>query len=159
MGLNLVPPQDRIVSLISATSLFDSVNKGELKSAPPKGAKGMSVWLFLDWIGPATGQSGLTSTTGRVVFIARLLTPMIQKPEDKIDTNIGMAAGKVMEVLTGDFELGGSARCIDLLAATGTPMHAKGGYLNIGGGPDGPMYRMFDVMIPVIINDIWDQEG
>ncbi len=155
MGLNLVPAQDRIRSLISGTALFDSVTLGEIKGPPPKGAKGIAVWLYLDYIGPAVDQSGLTSTTGRIVFVARLLTPMIQKPEDKIDTNIGMAAAKVIEVLSGDFELGGSARCVDLLGATGNPMFAQGGYLDLAGA----MYRMFDVMIPVIINDIWDQEG
>lgn len=155
MGLNLVPAQDRIKSLVSSTSLFDTVTSGEPTAAPPKGAKALTAWLFLDWIGPATGQSGLDSTTGRVEYICRLLTPMLQKPEEKIDANIGMAAGKCIEVLSGDFELGGSARCVDLLAMTGFPLHAKGGYLDIGG----TKFRMFDVMIPVIINDIWDQVG
>jgi hypothetical protein len=155
MALNLKPAYDRILSLCGATAMFDAVQNHEPKSAPVKGARDCSLAVFLDWIGPAVSQSGQKSTTGRVVLIGRIYVPMVTSKPGDAELRAGLAAAKVIEVLSGDFELGGSVRCVDLMGATGTPLSAQGGYVDISN----TKFRIMDVAIPLIINDIWAQEG
>lgn len=150
MSLDFTPALKRIESLISTTAMFTKVNLHEPKNAP---GKGLVCVVFLDEIGPVPQESGQSTTTGRVVFKARIFLPMLTKPEDMIDQNIGHAAGKIIEVLSGDIDLQDNVKYVDLLGATGTPLSAKGGYLTI----DQTMFRIMDVTIPLIINDIWNQ--
>lgn len=150
MSLNFTPALKRIESMISATGLFSSVNLSEPKNAP---GKGLVCAVFLDEIGPVPQESGQNVTTGRAVFKARIFLPMISKPEGMIDQNIGHAAGRIIEVLSGDIDLQANVKYVDLLGATGTPLSAKGGYLTI----DTTMFRIMDVTIPLVINDIWAQ--
>ena len=148
MSLNFTPALKRIESMILGLGLFTKVNLHEPKNAP---GKGLVCVVFLDEIGPDLKGSGQNVTSGRVVFKARIFLPMLTSPEDMIDQNIGHAAGKVIEVLSGDIDLQDNVRYVDLLGATGTPLSAKGGYLTIGQ----TMFRIMDVTIPLIFNDIW----
>jgi hypothetical protein len=152
MSLDFSPALDKIESLIAATGLFEIVNLHEPKNAP---GDGLNVAVFLNAIGPVPNESGQASTTGRVVFIARVFGPMLEEPADMIDKNLGHAASAIMEALSGDFELGSNVKYVDLLGASGTPLSALGGYMEISK----KMFRIMDVTIPIIINDIWAQEG
>ncbi len=152
MSLDLTPPLVAIESLIAALGLFGTVNLHEPKNAP---GSGLGCWILLDEIGPSPQASGQAATAGRVVFKARVMSNMLQEPQDKIDQEIGNAVAKVMEALTGDFELGGTVRNVDLLGETGTPLSARAGYLTI----DKTMYRFMDITIPLVVNDVWNQGG
>lgn len=152
MTLDITPPLKAIESLVSALALFEAVNLHEPKNAP---GKGLRVAIFLDEIGPSPQASGQAATAGRVVFKARVFSPMISKPEGMIDQNLGNAVAKIMEALTGGFALGGTVRNIDLLGETGTPLSAKGGYVDI----DATKYRFMDITIPLVFNDVWSQEA
>lgn len=152
MTLDITPPLVAIESLISALGLFESVNLHEPKNAP---GSGLVCAIILDEISSAPQASGQAATAGRVVFKARVMSQMLQEPQDMIDQDMGNAVAKIMEALTGDFELGGTVRNIDLLGETGTPLSAKGGYLTI----DKTMYRFMDITIPLVVNDVWSQEA
>lgn len=150
MTLDFTPALKRIESLISATGLFGSVNLHEPKNAP---GKDLVCAVFLDEIRPVPQESGQNATTGCVVFKARVFKPMLSQPAGAIDQVVGHAAGRIMEELSGDIELQDNVKYVDLLGATGTPLSAKGGYLTI----DTTMFRIMDITIPLIINDIWAQ--
>lgn len=150
MTLDFTPALKRIESMIAATGLFSSVNLHEPKNAP---GKDLVCAVFLDEIRPVPQESGQNVTTGCVVFKARVFKPMLSKPEGMIDQVVGHAAGKIIEVLSGDIDLQDNIKYVDLLGATGTALSCKGGYLTI----DTTMFRIMDVTIPLIINDIWNQ--
>lgn len=151
MSLDIKTLLDRVASRISTLGLLETVNTHEPKSSPGNGHN-CAIWL--QEVRPLPTQSGLRKTTGLVVLNARVFGNMLQEPQDYIDVEIGEIAGKIIETLSGDFELGGTVKCVDLLGMSGVSLNARAGYLSI----DKTMYRIVDVTVPIIINDIWNQE-
>lgn len=152
MSLNVTGILDGIVSHAMALGVFDRVQGHELKNPPGHGLT-MAVWV--DRIGPQPGGSGLSVTTGRLEFIVRLYSNALQDPADAIDPNLLAAVDVLLAAYSGDFELGGTVRNIDLLGMQGTPLSGRAGYLTISS----TMYRIFDITLPVIVNDLWSQSG
>lgn len=152
MTLNFTPAEDKIVSLISATGLFKGgVDKFEPDDSPSTTT--LTCAVFLNYIGPDPNSSGQATTNGRVVFMARVFSGVMTRPASDIDKIIGHAAARIIQELSADIDLGGNAMYVDLLGATGTPLSAQGGYLQVGS----VKYRIMDVTIPIIFNDIWNQ--
>lgn len=139
-----------VTSYASASGFFDSVQAHEPKSAP---GNGLYFAVFLSGLGPARGTSGLSSTTIRVELTGRIYKPFKSEPEDLIDPNVTDAADALFAAYSGDFDLGGTARIVDLLGAYGVPLSARAGYQSI----DKNVYRVVDITIPIIVNDAWDQ--
>src|SRR5690349_21618704 len=109
----------------AASGLFSRVNKHEPKSAP-SGKLIAAIWV--QFIGPA--ESGLASTSVRLVLTVRIYTPMISDPPDAIDPAIMRAVDVLMTAYSGDFTLGGLVRNVDLLGRGGVPLSANAAYLN-----------------------------
>lgn len=130
--------------------LFENVNTHEPKSAPGNG-----LWcaIWVQRIRPQGSASGLSATSGVVDLMARIGASFIKQPEDGIDPNILTAASVLMKEYSGNFTLGGTVRNVDLLGQTGAALSAQAGYLQLGQRT----YRVMDVSIPVIINDLWTQ--
>ena len=149
MGLANKTIMDRLTSKAKATGLFRAVNGHEPKNAPEKG---LSAAVWSDSIAPSL-TSGLNSTSAVVTWMIRLYTPMITEPQDMIDPTLIAAADQIMGDITGDFDLGGTVRQVDLLGSHGTPFGAQAGYVEI----DGTMYRIIDITVPCVINDAWTQ--
>lgn len=143
--------RDRIVSHAMRTGLFERVNQHEPKNAP---GLGRTCSITFRSIGPARGQSGLATTTALVVFMVRIQTPMLQEPQDDIDGVLMEAVDVLMQSYSVDFDLEGTIRSVDLLGLSGTPLAARAGYIN----HDGKMFRTVDIDLPLIVNDVWDQE-
>lgn len=151
MGLNSQDLIDRIASHAAATGYFDKVNQHEPKSKPGRGITG-AVWI--DRIEPARAQSGLISTSVRVVFNVRIYTNMLQQPQDAIDPNVMEAADVLFAAYTSDFTLGDDSRFIDLLGMTqGHELFCQSGYINI----DNMVYRVLTLTVPVVVRDAWTQ--
>ena len=74
-------------------------------------------------------------------------------PEDLIDPNLAEATDALFEAYIGDFELGGSARNIDVRGAQGNGLGARAGYQTV----DKATYRVIDITIPIIVNDAWTE--
>lgn len=152
-GLNIAANLDKLVSHALTLGIFERVNQHEPKNAP---GNGLTAAVWVDDIGPARGQSGLSSTTARVVCVVRLYTSMLQEPQDAIDPNLVDAVDALMAAYSGDFELGGNVRCIDLLGGLGgTPLAARAGHITV----DQKAYRVMTITVPLIINDAWNQEA
>lgn len=141
---------DQVVSHAMTTALFESVNTHEPKNAPGNGLV-CAVWA--DKVGPAPNQSGLDITTAYVVMNVRVYTSMLQQPYDGIDPNLVSAVDVLLTAYSGNFTLGGKVRAVDLLGMGGTSLSAQAGYIN----QDNKVFRVMTIMLPMIINDEWDQ--
>jgi hypothetical protein len=142
---------DALQSHAMASGLFERVNGHEPKNAP---GNGLTAAVWVDEIGPSPAASGLAGTSVRLVFNVRVYTSMLAEPPDTIDPNMLAAVDALMGAYSADFELGGLVRNVDLLGqGGGQPMSAKAGYLN----QDGKLFRVMTIVLPVIINDVWNQ--
>lgn len=150
MALGAQSVIDNLVSLALASGLFRAVNGHEPKSAPEAGLT-CAVWA--DTVDPVR-ESGLAVSSARVVFKLRLYTPMISEPQDAIDPTLLAAADVVLAAIHADLELGGTVRNIDVFGANGVALGARAGYVTIGS----TVFRVIDVTVPAIINDVWNQE-
>lgn len=140
---------DKVTSYALASGQFERVNNHEPKNAP---GNGLSAAIWVQKIEPIK-SSGLNSTSGRIELTVRIFSNMLQEPQDAIDPNIIAAVDSLMTSYSGDFDLGANVRNVDLLGAYGIGLSAQAAYLNI----DGKMYRIMDIVLPVIVNDLWTQ--
>lgn len=150
MALDIRTILDAVESHALASGFFQAVNGHEPKSAPQNGLT-CAVWV--EQIGPARGGSGLASTSTRLALFVRLYTPMMSEPEDAIDPDMMTALDALLAAYSGDFELGGLIRQVDLLGAYGDPLSARAGYLTTSGAE----YRVMTITLPLIVSDLWEQ--
>jgi hypothetical protein len=150
-GLNFTGVMTAVADLSRKLGVFAKINKYEPKNAP---VSGVTTAIWPQAVGPA--ESGLAATSVKIVLMQRIYTPFIDKdlPPDAIDPKVIRAAGLVMAALSADIELGGLARCVDLMGIGGaTPLSAEAGYLE----QDRQVFRVIDIIIPIILNDVWEQ--
>jgi hypothetical protein len=143
---------DAVKSKAAGLGVFGQVAGHEPKNAPGNGLL-CSTWV--DTIEPLPSASGLSQTSGRVVFHQRIYSNMLQEPQDDIDPGIVAAASALIAAYSADFTLGGTIREIDLLGEFGQALSAQAGYLEI----DRKFYRVMVVIVPVIIDGMWLQGG
>jgi hypothetical protein len=152
MALDIRTILDAVESHALASGYFAAVNGHEPKSPPTSGIT-CAVWV--EQIGPARGGSGLNSTSSRLALYVRLYSSLVQQPVDAIDPDLMTALDTLMAAYSGDFELGGLVRQVDLLGTYGDPLSARAGYLAEGGAE----YRVMTITLPLIVNDLWTQEA
>lgn len=141
---------NKLVSHALTLGQFDRVNQHEPKNAP---GNGLTYAIWAQSLAPIARGSGLAATSGRLEFNGRIYTSMLQQPEDDIDLDVLAATDKLLNTYSGDFELGGQVRDIDLLGEYGQPLQANAGYVS----QDNKLLRVMTITIPLIVNDIWAQ--
>jgi hypothetical protein len=152
-ALDLAGIYDAVQSHLLATGEFDRVAAHEPKNAP---GKGLTAAVWLAKILPDPAASGLGTSAGRIELSIRLYCPMLREPQDDIDLDLARATHAVMTALHGDFTLGGLVRTVDLLGMSSADgVAGEAGYLN----QDGKLYRVMVITVPVLVNDLWDQEA
>jgi hypothetical protein len=152
MALDIASILDAVVSHALASGCFEQVNGHEPKDAPPAG---LTAAVWPQTLGPARGSSGLASTSVRIGLTVRLYSGLTQEPGDAIDPAMVAALDTLMAAYSGDYDLGGLVREVDLLGAFGDPLGGQAGYLVQAG----EAYRVWDITLPLICNDLWDQEA
>ena len=148
-GLGAQGLVDALVTHAQASGRFETVNSHEPKSAP---GNGLRVAIWADKVTPVR-TSGLNITSALVTLMVRVYSNMVSEPQDAIDPEIVGAVDVLMAAYSGDFELGGLAREVDLLGAYGAGLSAQAGYLN----QDGRLYRVVTITVPILVNDAWTQ--
>jgi hypothetical protein len=133
-----------------ASGLFERVNAHEPMNPP---GNGLSAAIWVQKIGPVGAASGLNSTTGRLAIYVRVYSSIQQQPFDAIDPNLLSAVTTLMGAYSGDFELGGEVRDVDLMGEHGQPLEADAGYVD----QNGVISRVMTIVLPLIINDLWQQ--
>jgi hypothetical protein len=89
------------------------------------------------------------------VFNCRIYTSMLTEPQDAIDPIVLSAVDLLIGEYSGDFDLGGTVRNVDLLGQFGSPLSARAGYLN----QDQKLFRVMTLTIPLAINDLWAENA
>lgn len=148
--MNITSILDGLVSHALASGWFMRVNQHEPKSAPI--GTGLTAAIWVQRISPVVG-SGLATTSGRLEFTERIYQNMLSEPQDSIDPTVISAVDVLMTAYSGDFELNGLVRNVDLIGTYGPPLSAQAGYLN----QSGVMFRVMDITLPLIVNDLWTQ--
>lgn len=149
---------DALVSHASVTGLFGAGTADHEPLNPP--GTGMSCAVLLGPLAPIRA-SGLRSTSGRLEFGVRIYSPAVQLPAGGVDRKLLQAASTLLAAYTGDFGLvvgeiaAGLIRMIDLLGAYGTPLSMTPGWLT----QDSVPYRIAEITLPLILNDMWSQES
>ncbi len=149
VGVNFPGILDAVASHALASGLFEAVNGHEPKSAPDNG---LTAAVWVQSIAPIR-SSGLAATSGRLELVVRLYTGMLSEPQDAIDPGLLAAVSTLLAAYSGDFELGGQVRAVDLLGQAGEPLSAQAGYIN----QDHRLYRIMDIRLPILVNDLWQQ--
>jgi hypothetical protein len=149
-NIDFVALFDALISHAASSGYFDRVATHEPKNAP---GKGLTAAIIAGPFGPARGASGLSLTTCLFVTKLRIFIHLNRQPADSIDADLMTAAAGLMAAYSNDFELDGLIRDVDLLAAFGTPLSAIPGYLE----QDGTKFRIADITIPLVINDVFVQ--
>lgn len=153
MSLTIVfrDARDRIASLAQSLGYFDQVMLHEPKNAP---GKGLSLAVFGGEFTPVQ-TSGLNSTSVRFVLNAQLRCSMTREPQDDIDLDLIEAADALCAEISGDFDLGAGVRSVDLLGQHGAGMGGAYGYID----QDGHKYRVLELQVPLLINDVFVQSS
>jgi hypothetical protein len=151
MALDTVGVRSRIVSHAESLGVFGQVCAYEPLSQP---GSGLTYAVWVNELGPVPAGSGLASSTARLEFTGRVYMPADTEPPAAVDADVTGAVDQLVGAYSGDFQLGGSVRCVDLLGSYGAPLRARYGYLD---WPSGPVYRMATLTIPIIINSVWTQ--
>lgn len=153
MNLDASGILDAVVSHAQRIGHLEQVNQHEPKSAPTGVLTG-AVWV--QEIRPVPAVSGLASTSVLVLLQVRIYSNMLSEPQDAIDPDVLTAVDALMRAYSGDFTLGGLVKQVDLLGA-----HSQGGLFARAGylPQDGRLYRVMDISLPLVINDLWTQEA
>jgi hypothetical protein len=150
MALDIGDILDRLVSHAQTLGYFETVN--EFKVDEIGGSGGFTLGIWGDDITPIR-SSGLASTSVRVLFKVRIFATTEAAPESYLERGMVDATSALLEAYSGDFELGGEARNVDLLGAHGVPLSANAHYMNLSG----TIFRVMDITVPVLVNDVWTQ--
>lgn len=133
-----------------ALGVFEHV-EGHAMISPP--SSGIAIAFEAGQVRPGGQYSGLSATSVVFTCTGSIYRTMQTQPVDDVETDISAAAMSLIVALSGDFDLGGNVRNIDLLGATGTGLSADPGYLKLGD----QTFRASVVTIPMIINDVFEQ--
>jgi hypothetical protein len=84
-------------------------------------------------------------------MMGRVYSSMMAEPQDRIDIDLSAATSYLLAQLTGDFGIIGAY--IDLLGAYGDGLGSDFGYIT----QDRTVFRVSDITIPFICDDVFDQ--
>lgn len=139
-----------VASYAGTTGEFETVNTHEPKAKPGSGVT-CSIWV--DEIAPLAAASGLDAVSGLITLTMRPQMPFLQQPADQIDPLIMRAVAALMALFAGGFTMGDLVRNVDLLGQHSQGLRAKAGYVN----QDGTIYRIMDVSVPMVVNDLFPE--
>lgn len=150
----VLPLFDAIVSVFQRTGYFDRVNTHETKRKP---GHGITAAVWFDRLYGVGDISGLGATTGLAIFMGRIYKNILSEPQDMTDPTMMQAGASVMREFHGNYDFGlhPRVRNVDLLGETGVQLLMVGAYLEQAK----TMYRVYDITIPVIVNDVFTQSA
>ncbi len=151
MTLDLQRLRDAVASAVRAVVTAEGYTDYEPDAAP--GGQGLTLAVWLQSVFPVRGGHGLDSTTLRVELQLRLYYPAGVKSQETADTAIIRAVDAIGRAVSGDFTLGNEVMNVDLLGQYGESFGGRAGYASV----DGAEYRVFTMILPLIMSDMWPQ--
>ena len=139
-----------LVSTAQQLGAFEVVMQHEPKNAPTS-LPACAVWV--QNIKPVR-SSGLASVSGCVSMRARIYySTMLAEPQDGIDPGLLATTCLLLAALSDGFTIGGTVREIDLLGAEGESLSAETGFIS----HDNRLFRVAEITVPCVINDMWTE--
>lgn len=141
---------DALISHAESLAVFSEINPHAPIRPPQTKKTGVSLSIELGpWV--PVPSSGLAMTSGRITFVHQLWSSLMQRPLSGIDVQVFGALAALVASYSADFTLGGLVREVDLFA-----MSAEPGYV-----PDfeGEPFRVIRLDVPLIVNDMYEQEA
>jgi hypothetical protein len=129
------------------TGLFDAVTGHEPKAAPGRTGLTASAWVQ-DW-SPAT--SGMASVSMRFEVTLRIFCPLMMEPQDDVDVAVMTAVDAIFAYLASHFTGLTGSRYVDIFGSDGERLNASMGYAE----QDKSKFRIADITVPVVINDVY----
>jgi hypothetical protein len=144
--INFSPAQAKALftavrSLAQQLGIFQAIDTHEPENAP---GNRLYCSITLGGIGPA--PSGLNILSGQVTLLVRIWSAAMQRPLDDIDPEALATIAAFIGALAGAFTLGGTVRNIKIADLTATP-----GWIQAEGKP----FRVVEMPVPIVINDMW----
>lgn len=160
MSLDLRTIYDAVLSHAARSGLFGQVKGHEVVSNP---GNGLTFAAWIRDVNPAS--SGLDMTSALLALRIRIYYPVKTMPSDpglsgEQDPELLAAVSTIIEqyvanvVLTGNGSAvpAGAVRMIDVRGSEGQgSLSADFGWLNMDDG----VYRIADILLPIVINDLW----
>lgn len=145
-----------VISHAARTGLFETVRGADSMSAQ---ANGIHFEAFCGPISPIRA-SGLNSTSARVIIMARIQIGLLRQPQEGIETDLLYTTDRMIAEYTGNFQLAlgntpmTNVREVDVLGEFGVALEGRPGYVT----QDNHVYRVCDITLPIICNDLWPQQ-
>lgn len=142
----------KLTSHAKSLGIFERV---EFREPVNKPASGVALALWVNDYRPPPAGSGVAETSMVLDVRATVYCPLGtgKRSAAEVEALVLYAVHRVIKVLSNDFELEGMVRSIDLLGMTGEAMHADFGHLQY----EDTWYRIGEITVPLIINDIYEQ--
>lgn len=130
---------------------FQQVLTHEPKNKPQKD---VTLAFWLTDLKPSVKFSDMEGTAGVVTFNHRIYVNFpLGKPEDSTEAKLLNAASLLMNEYSNEFSFGGTVIAVDLLGMDSSGLSMRTGYVSI----DNTVFRMADVTVPIIIDNLWTQ--
>jgi hypothetical protein len=140
---------DNVASHALSTGHLDAVLGYVSRQSP---TNGITAAIYVERIVPIK-SSGLNNTSIRLELEMQIYSSTYLEPYDGIDSSLVQAVDAVFTNFIGDFDLGSEARHIDVFGAYGKGMEVRSGYMNL----DGKEFRVFQIVLPIVVDDVWAQ--
>ena len=140
MPFNVTGTMRTLQSHLAAAGYFRHVQIGEPKSAPTQ-----RFTAAIDMVAIDPHDITLAAICALYTMKVRVYDNMTHEPQEDVELEMAIVVDKVMNDLSGDFTLGGTVRGIDM-----AQLNTRWAFLEV----DRTMYRIADISIPIIVNDV-----
>jgi hypothetical protein len=151
MALTAHPVIKELKNYAQTLGIFDNVLTHEPLSAPAVSSTVYAMWLM--GYGHAPGVSGLQSVSTRLEVQGRIYISALKQPMDNIDGQLLALASAVYDSYCTGFTFGGLVKQVDIFGENGNPLAVTFGHIT----QDSKLFRVADVVIPLIMNDQHDE--
>lgn len=152
-----------VASVAMSLGVFERVNRFEPTSSP---GTGLTCAIWVEGFKPVRERSGLASVSMLLMLTVRIQAPDPYRPQEGQDPRMLQALSSLFAALCADFDISvpdGSAEVseIDLLGMVSEGLTSDAGYVRMAGGgqssDSGELYRIIDLQVPLILDDVYPQ--
>lgn len=161
------PDFDAIIGGVASVALalghFERVNRFEPTSSP---GTGLTAAVWVESFKPIRERSGLATVSMLLMLTVRIQGPDPYRPQEGQDPRMLAAESALLTALCGDFDISvpdGAAEVseIDLLGQFSDGLAGEAGYVRMAGGgqsgDSGELYRIIDLQVPLVLDDVYPQ--
>ena len=150
--LEIINIQNQVLTHCQQIGVFDNVLTEEPDSLQ---AGTTTASIVLDSIKPDPKTSGLAQTNAIIVFKIGIWQNSTVHPHFGVPQETMLAAETLIESLHTSLTLNNDVMTVDLFGWSSTGLDVQTGYAPFDEG----IYRIVEITVPIIVNDVWTQES